>query len=638
MNSIVVILGVIVTLATGIPVLIQLLRQHPRGLFILFFAEMWERFSYYGMRGLLVFYLTQHFLFDPKFANSQYGSYTTLVYVLPLIGGIVADRYLGMRKAIAFGALLLVFGHLLMAVEGSPAKETLTYQGQSYAVQATGRMESRDVKLIVAGKPYAMGATEKGDLEVKGLPAGSPLPSVLPKGSYEKTQVRNGLYVNIFYLALSLIIMGVGFLKANISSIVGQLYAQNDPRRDPGFTLYYYGVNLGAFWAAIACGQLGLKLGWNWGFGAAGVGMLLGFLVFTLGRPLLQGKGEPPNPERLAKPILGPLNLEYLTYGAAIVGLILVQQLVQHNALVGIALGLSSALVLIYVFFHMFTKCTPVERHRMYLAMVLIGGAVVFWTLFEQAGTSLNMFAANNTNLGLVASPITFELLGHQVFMGTEAMLNAAPPVAGRWWIDMAFGAAQVQSFNAGFILIFAPVFAALWVWLGKMGRDPNPVLKFGLGLLQVGAGFLVIVAAQNLHDSAFRLPLYVLGLTYLLHTTGELCLSPVGLSQITKLSVPVLVSTMMAVWFLSSAAAQYIGGFIASMTTTESVGGQVLDPAASLHTSIGVFLIIGLVAVAVGVVFLILSPWLKKLAHGELEEAYVEPPVDGDRQAMPQG
>jgi POT family proton-dependent oligopeptide transporter len=635
MNSIVVLLGVIITLATGIPVLLQLLKQHPRGLFILFFAEMWERFSYYGMRGLLVFYMTQHFLFAPQLATAQYGSYTTLVYVLPLIGGLVADRYLGMRKAIAFGALLLVFGHLLMAVEGKPAHETLTYAGATYQVQATGRMESRDVKLIVAGKPYAMGANADGGLEVKGLPAGSVLPDVLPKGSYVQTQVRDDLYVDIFYLALSLIIMGVGFLKANISSIVGQLYAANDPKRDPGFTLYYYGVNLGAFWAAILCGALGLKLGWNWGFGAAGVGMLAGFIVFVLGRPMLQGKGEPPNPEMLAKPRFGPINLEYLTYGAGLLGVGLVWIVVQHNAWVGWALGISSVLVLLYVLVFMVTKCNRVERDRMILALFLVAGAVVFWTLFEQAGTSLNMFAANNTNLGLLASPVTFDFLGHQVFMGTDAMLAAAPPAANRWWIDMAFGAAQVQSFNAGFILIFAPVFAALWTWLGAKGRDPNPVLKFGLALLQVGAGFLVIVAAQNLHDSAFRLPLFVLGLTYLLHTTGELCLSPVGLSQITRLSVPVLVSTMMAVWFLASAFAQFIGSMIAQLTSTETVGGQVLDPHASLVTALGVFQVIGLVAMGIGVIFLITSPFLKKLAHGEIEQTFA-PELDGDRQSMP--
>jgi POT family proton-dependent oligopeptide transporter len=635
MNSIVVIVGVVVTLVTGIPVVIQLLRNHPRGLFILFFAEMWERFSYYGMRGLLVFYLTQQFLFDDKFSNGQYGSYTTLVYLLPLIGGLLADRYLGTRKAIAFGALLLVCGHLTMAVEGKPAQQTLTYKGVQYEFQLKGRMETRDVKLLVDGKPYAVGASADGGLAIKNLPPGASLPSVLPKGGYSTQETRDQTFVNIFYLALSLIIMGVGFLKANISSIVGQLYTEGDPRRDPGFTLYYYGINLGAFWAAILCGALGQQLGWQYGFGLAGIGMLAGFLVFVLGRPLLQGKGEPPDPELLKKPLIGPLNREYLIYALGLAGIGGVWVLIQRTALVDWSLIIGSVAVLAYVGYFIVTKCDRVERDRMLLAMVLIAGSVVFWTFFEQAGTSLNLFAARNTNLGLINSPITFQLLGHQVFMGTQDMLAAAAATPGRWWIDMGFGAAQVQSFNAGFILIFAPVFAALWTWLGKYNRDPNPVLKFGFGLIQLGLGFLVIVFSQGLADTSFRLPLFVLGLTYLLHTTGELCLSPVGLSQITKLSVPKIVSFMMAIWFLSSSWAQNIGGKIAQLTSAETVGGQVLDPAAALHTSIGVFQTIGWVAVGTGVFFLAISPLLKRLAHGLNSSGPPAPELDGARQSV---
>src|SRR5690606_17318014 len=185
----IVILGVLITLATGIPVLVQLLRNHPRGLIILFFAEMWERFSYYGMRGILIFYLTQQLLFDDAVAGAQYGSYTSLVYLLPLVGGIVADRWLGTRKAVAFGALLLVAGHLTMAYEGRPAQQTLTYAGQTFQVAAEGRMEQRQVRLMVGGQPYEFGPAEGGGLQIKGLPADAPLPAVLPQGSYvmEKT-------------------------------------------------------------------------------------------------------------------------------------------------------------------------------------------------------------------------------------------------------------------------------------------------------------------------------------------------------------------------------------------------------------------------------------------------------------------
>ncbi|MGH6957909.1 MAG: MFS transporter, partial [Caulobacteraceae bacterium] len=216
----------VITVLTGVPVFLQL-RRHPRGLSVLFFAEMWERFSFYGMRGLLIFYLTEHFLFDDAAAQGQYASYSTLVYLAPLAGGYIADRWLGARKAIAFGALLLVAGHFAMAIEGPPAVQTLSFGGHAYTVSATGRMETRSVCLKVAGGCYALGAAPGGGLAIKGLPAGGPIPSVLPAGSYSEVAHRSSGFVDELYLALALIVMGVGFLKANISSIVGQLYAEH---------------------------------------------------------------------------------------------------------------------------------------------------------------------------------------------------------------------------------------------------------------------------------------------------------------------------------------------------------------------------------------------------------------------------
>ena len=617
MNSIVIILGIVVTLATGIPVAIQLMRDHPKGLFVLFFAEMWERFSFYGMRGLLVFYLTQQFLFDDKQANSTFGSYATLVYLLPLIGGVLADRYLGARKAVAFGALLLVAGHLTMAIEGPPAHQVLTWHGAHYEFQATGRGNDRLVRLQVDGKGYDFSNSPAGDLLIKELPPTASLPSTLPKGAYTLgEQGRIPLFVDTLYLALALIIMGVGFLKANISSIVGKLYEQGDPRRDPGFTLYYYGINLGAFWAAILCGYLGQNYGWSWGFGLAGVGMLAGYLTFVFGKPLLEGHGEPPEPARLARPMFGPLNLEWLIYCGAAVGVGGIWLLVQHNHIVGYGLLFGWVAALSYVGYFVATQCDKIERERIMLAFVLIAGSIVFFTLFEQAATSLNLFAERNTDLALIASPIRFDLLGLPVFLGTDAMFAAAHAPPTTLWIDMGFNAAQTQSFNAGFILILAPVLAAIWTRLGRMGRDPNPVTKFGLGLAQVGLGFLIIVWSQGFADSHFRLPLLVLGFAYLLHTTGELCLSPVGLSEITKLAPAVLVSTLMAVWFLATSAAEFIAAQIAQIAGTETAGGQVLDPAAALHASMRVFQMIGFAGVGVGVLFLVLAPFIRHWAH----------------------
>ena len=637
--NIVVVLGVLITLLTGVPVLLQLMRNHPRGLIVLFFAEMWERFSYYGMRAILIFYLTQHLLFDTENANAQYGSYTSLVYLLPLIGGILADRYLGTRKAVAFGALLLVAGHLAMAVEGEPTRETLTYAGQAYELSLEGRMDDREVRLMVQGEPYAFGAAPGGGLQIIDLPTTAPLPSVLPAGSYEMIQTADPVGVNVFYLAVSLIILGVGFLKPNISTIVGQLYPQGDPRRDSGFTLYYYGINLGAFWASVLCGLLGQHFGWGYGFGLAGIGMALGWIVFVLGKPLLEGKGEPPNPELLAKPVVGPVNREWLIYLATLPAIGAVWWLVQRNAVVGWVLSVAIVLSLIIIAYVILRVChTKVERQRMMLATVLIFGSVVFWTLFEQAGTSLNLFAARNVDLSVTQSATSF--LG--IPMGSPEQLAAAGVATDSWWswIDSRFAAAQVQSFNAGFILIFAPIFAALWAFLGRRGMDPDPTMKFGLGLLQAGLGFMVVVWGAGMADDSFRVPLMLLGLLYLLHTTGELFLSPVGLSEITKLSLASVVSFMMAVWFLSSAIAQYVGGWIAGLAGTETVGGQVLDPAAALRSSVEVFRMLGYWGLGAGVVFIVLSFFIKGWAHGVSaghgpSPEPIAPTLDGERQAV---
>jgi POT family proton-dependent oligopeptide transporter len=630
--SIVIALGIIITLATGIPVLLQM-RNQPRGLIILFFAEMWERFSYYGMRAILIFYLTQHFLFSDEFASGLYGSYASLVYLLPLIGGLLADRYLGTRKAIAFGALLLVAGHGMMAVEGRPATQTLNTQGAAYELV----IENDVSRIKVGDASYTFGAGPDGGLAINNLPADAPLPALLPKDTYEVKAERDGTYVGILYLALSLIIMGVGFLKPNISSIVGQLYPQGDPRRDQGFNLYYYGINLGAFWASILCGYLGQTVGWWAGFGLAGVGMLVGFIVFVLGKPLLEGKGEPPNPAQLAQKVAGPVNREGLIYIAGILGVGVIWWMVQSHTVVGWALGVSTFAALAYIAWFVVAKCDKIARERMMLAVVLIFGSVVFWTLFEQAGTSLSLFADRNVDLALISAPTTINILGQDFFLASQAMYQAAGSPTDAIWIDMGLTAAQTGSFNAGFILIFAPIFGAMWLFLGRMKRDPNPVMKFGLALAQVGLGFLVVVwaAKAGFVNPAFQMPLLALAALYLLHTTGELFLSPVGLSEITKLSVASIVSFMMAVWFLSSSIAHFIGGVIAGRLGSATVGGQVLDPEAALQTSLGGFHWLGWTGVGLGVVFVLISFLIKHWAHGANDaSAHPAPAVDGDRQS----
>jgi len=585
MFNVVVVFGVIITVATGIPVILQL-RSHPRGLVILFFAEMWERFSYYGMRALLIFYLTEQFLFSDDFSQGQYAAYTTLVYLTPLLGGYLADRYLGTRKAIAFGALLLVFGHFTMAIEGKPAIQTLAYAGHTYEFKAEGLMGDRKVCLKVAGGCYAVTAASDGGMKVLGMPAVTPLPAVMPKGAYTlAVEKRDPVFVDVFYLALALIIMGVGYLKPNISTIVGQLYPQGDPRRDPGFTLYYYGINLGAFWSAILCGYLGQKFGWSYGFGLAGVGMLAGLLVFIWGKPLLEGHGEPPEPARLKAPALGPINLEMSLYLTGFVGVAVIWVIVQVYAWTGWLLLAGWIAALGYLGWFMIAKCDRVARHRLILALILICAAIAFTVMFEQAGSSMNQFSERNVSL----------------------------PNNGFWTVTPA----QTQAFNSAFILIFAPIFAALWAWLGRRKRDPNPAAKFGLGLIQVGLGFFAMVWGAGIHDAAFREPMMFLGLAYLLHTTGELCLQPVGLSEMTKLAPRAFAATLMAIWFLASSAGQFLAGLVAKLTAAETVAGQVLDPGKALATYSQTFQGIGLFGLGTGLVLLLLSPWLNKLAHG---------------------
>jgi POT family proton-dependent oligopeptide transporter len=624
--------SLVVAALAAIPVVIQL-RGHPKGLYVLFFAEMWERFSYYGMRGLFVFYLTQQFLFKDTFAQGQYGAYTALVYLLPLLGGFLADKVLGTRKAIAFGALLLVAGHLSMAIEGKPAVQVLTYQGHTYNFEVQGRADQRVAKLRIGDGLYDYGPNPDGGLQIKNLPASAPLPPVLSSGSYKLTEEgRSPFFTGILYMALSLIIMGVGFLKANISSIVGQLYPEKDPRRDPGFTLYYFGINLGSTLASVFCGYLGQKVGWWAGFGLAGVGMAVGFVVFMLGKPWLEGKGEPPHPERLKKKVLGPVNLEWSLYLAGLVGVggvwlvltldgmlrealdnsvaaatangghaSLLLNLGSFFALVGTLLLAASIGVIIYLARVMATKCTKVEAQRLGLALVLIAASVVFWALFEQAGSTLNQFAERNSQLS---------------------------------WGPLQLTASQTQAFNGEMILVGAPIFAWIWATLGRRGRDPNPMLKFSLGLLQAGASFLLLAWGGSFHDAAFKVPLDFLFFAYAMQSTGELCLSPVGLSQMTKLATKEVLSTIMAVWFLATAWAQWIAAAIGKLTATQTIAGIAVDPEKALHGYVTTFFWIGLVGCGVGVLMALLSPWLKHWAHGASDTEF-RPEIDGDRQSV---
>lgn len=603
--DIIFVVGIVITVITGFPVIMQL-RQQPKGLHIIFFTEMWERFSYYGMRTILFVYMTQHFLFSDEAASGQYGSYTSLVYLLPLIGGMLADRYLGTTKAVAFGALLLVAGHLTMAIEQEPARNVLVYEGQRYDIASEGRQDKRQAWVVVEGQRYEFGPAEVGPdkapgMEIKGFAGSSTLPNIIAMDN-PKTEAVDGyqmlvegqqpFYMSAFFLALSLIIMGVGFLKANLATQVGQLYTKDDPRRDGGFSLYYYGINLGAFWAQVGCAWLGAELGWAWGFGAAGIGMLLGWLVFVRRRILffLPGPaqlpaelGLPPNPELLKRPLIGPINREWLIYIVALVSVGLVWLLVQREPIVNMALSIASFAMLAFFVYYMITKATLAETGKLILALILVLASVVFFTLFELAGSALAQFSERSSQLCIAGQCVT---------------------------------SGQTQSFNGAFILIFAPIFAAMWTWLGRHKRDPGDAFKFALGLIQVGAGFLVLVWGIQYADESFKVPLIFLILLYLLHTTGELFLSPVGLSAMTKLTPAPIAATMMATWYLGSSIAQAVQAQITKLTAQTTVGGQVLDPGLALKTYGEVFMNVGLWGIGIGVALGIASPFLNKLAH----------------------
>ena len=468
---------------------------HPKGLYILFFAEMWERFSYYGMRALLIFYLTQHWLYNDSASNIVYGAYVSLVYITPVLGGWLADRYLGQRKAVLFGAVLLTFGHFLMAFEGEGGQNDPT--------------------------------------------------------------------INIFWLALSFIIVGSGFLKANISVIVGQLYPLTDVRRDGAYTIFYMGINVGAAIGTIIAGYLGITMGWSYGFGAAGIGMLLGLIVFVLGKPLLMGQGEPPK--------LLEKSREFTLYGVGVIAVGAMWLLIQYQSVVGGLMLVSGIALLAYVLFEAF-KLEKEPRERMFAILFLIALQPLFWGLFEQAGGSLNLFTDRYIDLGGVPAPI-------------------------------------FQSINPIYIILLAPLFAWLWTFLAKRKLEPSTPAKFGLGLIQLGFGFLVLVwGAATVGPGALVPVIFLFGI-YFFHTTGELCLSPVGLSAMNRLAPRHLASLIMGAWFFATAGGNFVAGMIGAATGGED-GAMTREATLSIYESIGLF------AIGVGIFVIAVSFYVKRWMH----------------------
>ncbi len=472
---------------------------HPRGLATLFMTELWERFSYYGMRALLILFMTAPpqaggLGFDVAKAGAIYGLYTAMVYLLSLPGGWAADRWLGQRRAVLSGGVLIAIGNFCLAIP-------------------------------------SLGA---------------------------------------FYSGLMLVACGTGLLKPNVSVMVGQLYDLADSRRDAGFSIFYMGINLGAFLAPLACGYVGQRINWHLGFALAGFGMLLGLTQYVAGSRHLGKAGLPPprhgHHGASHKAVTKWLALIFVAFGA--LALAHAAGLVRLTAqALSDALGILLAFVVVgfFVWALFLGEWTREERRRLVVIGVLFLASAVFWGVFEQAGSTLNLFAERNTD---------------------------------RTVLGFTFPASWLQSLNALFIVALAPVFAWLWMRLGR--REPSSPAKFAWGLTAAGLGFVVLAVGASVAEQGVRIsPLWLVAV-YLLHTAGELCLSPVGLSAMTKLAPARIGGLVMGVWFLSISVGNYIGGRIAA-----------LYEALPLSTLFGV---VGATAVGAGVIMALLTGSIRKL------------------------
>lgn len=586
---------------------------HPRQLARLFTTEMWERFGYYGMRALLTLYLVQYFFFKDEVSNSLYGAFTSLVYLTPLFGGLLADRYLGYKKSVKLGAILMAIGYMGLCFGDKRAEPIAKLDGVAHVVdirreniqtEAGSRM-GKVQYVNVGGSEYRLEPQKDSSLRLVSGGSDRSADRIYSRGTYDFDGNRNPFWVNMMFLSLACVIIGNGFFKPNISTIVGSLYPVGDPRRDGGFTIFYMGINLGSMFSQILCPWLYEAVGPWAGFALAAGGMTFAWLLFQFDGGRLAGFGEPPEGASAGK--------DWLIYIGAIVAVPLVWWLMNNTmvasqtvadtvkvegaASAGIGAYLAGLPVLGKIMFSLFFLAmvgipgwafltgNAVEAQRMLVATVLVLFSTVFWTLFEQAGSSLTLFADRNTNLNI---------------LGIYQM-----------------PAGQTQFFNALFIVVMAPVFSVMWNALALRNLEPSIPVKFAIGLLLVGIGFLALGFGSNFANSDFRVPLFWLALAYFIHSMGELCLSPVGLSMITKLSMPKVVGLMMGVWFLSSAMAQYVGGVVAQFAAVETVGGEVTDPQLSLKTYVGVFQTIGLWGCIIGVGLMVGSPFLKKMMHG---------------------
>lgn len=493
---------------------------HPASLFTMFSSEMWERFSFYTMRNLLTLYMVNFLMYGDTKSNRLYGLYNTLVYVTPLIGGFLADKVLGYRRSILFGGILMSIGQFCL---GMPVNQAAL--GQTFSI---------------------------GFMSVP-------------------TEYT-------FYLGMCLMIIGNGFFKPNISSIVGNLYDEKDARRDNAYAIFYMGINVGSLLSSLFAGTIQEKFGWNWAFVGAGVGMLIGTFIFASGSRKVNHIVKRPdhlNP-RAAKQ-------ELVVYILSILAIPLIFLSFNYYEYMDYVMFASAAVFLVYLGYIIATLNDRKASQKLIAAVILMLMSVLFWSFFEQAGTSLQLFTERN--------------LEHE-FMG------------------MRIPSATINNlFNPLFVVLLSVPFSYLWTWLGKKKLEPSSPMKFAIGIILVGVGFYTFVLGGN-YASAGLVPMIFLIGGYFWHTLGELCLSPVGLSTISKLTPVKILGLMMGAWFLASAFGQYLAALISTAASVSEDGGNV-PPEVSLRIYLDTFRQIANVAIVAGLVLAALSPFIKKLMHG---------------------
>ncbi len=476
--------------------------SHPKQLYMLFFAEMWERFSFYGMKALLLAYMVTELKFDEPKGYAILGSYAALVYTMPMFGGVMADRFLGYRKAVMFGGILMSIGHLVLAIPEDWS----------------------------------------------------------------------------FFYGMAFIICGNGFFKPNISSLVGTLYADNDPRKDSAFSIFYMGINVGAALGGLLCGYVGQRISWHYGFGLAGIFMILGLVVFYFGKKSLKEKGLPPDPAALKKPVFAGIPTEPFIYLASLLVIPAVVALFNRYELMDYIMFGLGALSLVYILYIAF-QLEHEAKFKLFAALVLIVFSTLFWAFYEQNAGSLNLFAMRNVDMHVAG-----------VELPALSVNNFLPPA---WVILLSF------------------FFAWLWPALNRKGLEPSTPMKFGLSFVFLGLGFCVFYGATLLSSDSglITLPAFIFGYFFII--CGELCLSPIGLSMITKLSPAKIVAMMMGIWFFASAIGEFLAGKIGSLM---SVPENVVDnPVLSLPYYADIISKIGIYSIGIGIVLIMMGPLIRR-------------------------